>query len=107
MNCNVKRLLETEVWAPDGGTNCLAHLHALPFFANDDIMTCPGQSGCDAWTLARIAGHASIDISALYDHPFEYASLDASSRLGGHKIGHSQNNVPQLPVAKDVTSGVQ
>jgi integrase len=49
-----------------------------------------GESGCDVWTLARIAGHSSIGISARYVHPSEDAVLDAISRLGGHKIGHSE-----------------
>jgi integrase len=47
-----------------------------------------GESGCDAWTLARIAGHSSITISARYVHPSENAVLDAVERLGGHKSGH-------------------
>jgi hypothetical protein len=33
--------------------------------------------------------------------------LEVMSRLGGHKIGHTDNDVPELPVAKDVTSAVQ
>jgi len=70
------------------------------------FLTRLGQSGCDAWTLARIAGHASINISARYVHPSEDAVLDAISRLGGHKIGHNQNTAPQLPVAKDAASAV-
>ena len=70
------------------------------------FLTRLGESGCDVWTLARIAGHASINISARYVHPSEDAVLDAISRLGGHKIGHSGNNAPQLPVAKDATSAV-
>ena len=67
------------------------------------FLTRLGQSGCDVWTLARIAGHSSINISARYVHPSEDAVLDAMSRLGGHKIGHSQNEVPQLPVAASET----
>ena len=55
------------------------------------FLTRLGQSGCDAWTLARIAGHSSIAISARYVHPSEDAVLDAMSRLGGHKMGHSPN----------------
>jgi integrase len=47
-----------------------------------------GQSGCDAWTLARIAGHSSIAISARYVHPSHDAVFAAVDRLGGHKIGH-------------------
>ncbi len=70
------------------------------------FLTRLGQSGCDVWTLARIAGHSSINISARYVHPSEDAVLDAMSRLGGHKIGHSQNEVPQLPVAASETRAV-
>ncbi len=71
------------------------------------FLTRLGESGCDVWALARIAGHASINISARYVHPSQEAVLDAISRLGGHKTGHSPNEPPQLPVAKDVTSAVQ
>lgn len=52
------------------------------------FLTRLGESGCDAWTLARIAGHSSIAISARYVHPSEDAVLSAVERLGGHKIGH-------------------
>jgi len=71
------------------------------------FLTRLGQSGCDVWTLARIAGHASITISSRYVHPSEDAVLDAISRLGGHRIGHSENAPAQLPVAKNATSAVQ
>ncbi len=70
------------------------------------FLTRLGESGCDVWTLARIAGHAAINISARYVHPSEDAVLDAISRLGGHKIGHTENVAPQLPVAKGATSAV-
>jgi integrase len=63
------------------------------------FLTRLGESGCDAWTLARIAGHSSITISARYVHPSEDAVLAAISRLGGHKIGHS-GELPQLPEAQ-------
>ena len=64
------------------------------------FLTRLGQSGCDVWTLARIAGHASITISSRYVHPSEDAVLDAMSKLGGHKIGHNQNEPAQLPLRK-------
>ncbi len=54
------------------------------------FLTRLGESGCDVWTLARIAGHSSINMSARYVHPSEDAVLAAVERLGGHKIGHSQ-----------------
>ena len=53
------------------------------------FLTRLGASGCDVWTLARIAGHSSIAISARYVHPSEDAVLTAMSRLGGHNFGHS------------------
>jgi integrase len=52
------------------------------------FLTRLGASGCDAWTLARIAGHSSIAISSRYVHPSEEAVLSAMSRLGGHNSGH-------------------
>jgi len=53
------------------------------------FLTRLGESGCDAWTLARIAGHSSIAISARYVHPSTDAVFAAVDRLGGHKIGHT------------------
>jgi integrase len=68
------------------------------------FLTRLGESGCDTWTLARIAVHSNISMSSRYVHPSENAVLDAMSRLGGHKNGHNQNEAAQLPVAKDDTS---
>jgi integrase len=45
------------------------------------FLTRLGESGCDAWTLARIAGHSNIGISQRYVHPSEDAVLNALSRL--------------------------
>src|SRR5271157_3208914 len=56
------------------------------------FLTRLGESGCDVWTLARVAGHSSIAISARYVHPSEDAVLTAMSRLGGHNSGHSAEN---------------
>ena len=53
------------------------------------FLTRLGASGCDAWTLARIAGHSSVAISARYVHPSEDSVLAAVERLGGHKFGHN------------------
>src|SRR3974390_155756 len=54
------------------------------------FLTRLGENGCDVWTLARIAGHSSIAISARYVHPSEDAVFSAMSRLGGHKFGHNE-----------------
>jgi len=45
------------------------------------FLTRLGMSGCDVWTLARIAGHGSIGISARYVHSSEDAVHIAISRL--------------------------
>lgn len=41
------------------------------------FLTRLGESGCNVWTLARIAGHASIQMSSRYVHPGEDSVLDA------------------------------
>jgi integrase len=62
------------------------------------FLTRLGESGCDAWTLARIAGHSNIGISQRYVHPSEDAVLNALSRLGGHSSGHSgKSTIPRRP----------
>ncbi len=55
------------------------------------FLTRLGESGCDAWTLARVAGHSSVAISSRYVHPSKNAVLDALTRLGGHNFGHNSN----------------
>ena len=59
-----------------------------------------GESGCDAWTLARIAGHSSVAISSRYVHPSEDAVLAAFSSLGGHNSGHSEKSAALAMVPK-------
>jgi len=53
------------------------------------FLTRLGESGCDSWTLARIAGHSSVGISSRYVHPSDDRVLEAISRLGGHNSGHN------------------
>ena len=60
------------------------------------FLTRLAEGGVDVWTLAKIAGHSSIAISSRYVHPGEDAVLNAISRLGGHKIGHTQENAKTL-----------
>jgi integrase len=57
------------------------------------FLTRLGASGCDAWTLARIAGHSSVRISTRYVHPGEDAVLSAMSRL------HEPEPERMLPVS--------
>jgi integrase len=53
------------------------------------FLTRLGESGCDVWTLARIAGHSSIAMSNRYVHPGNDAVMDAMLKFGGHNFGHS------------------
>jgi len=59
------------------------------------FLTRLGESGCDVWTLARVAGHSNISISQRYVHPSEDTVLNALSRLSGHNFGHNpQKAIP-------------
>ena len=64
------------------------------------FLTRLGESGCDAWTLARIAGHSNVSMSSRYVHPSEGAVLTAMARLGGHNIGHNENQGGSNEVAQ-------
>jgi integrase len=64
------------------------------------FLTRLGESGCDAWTLARIAGHSNVSMSSRYVHPSEDAVLTAMARLGGHKIGHSDSETDSNAVTQ-------
>jgi len=62
----------------------LQHSRVRPFVLytlRHTFLTRLGESGCDTWTLARIAGHSSIAISSRYVHPGEDAVLGAFERL--------------------------
>jgi integrase len=45
------------------------------------FLTRLGSSGCNVWTLARIAGHSSIQMSSRYVHPSEDSVLDALTAM--------------------------
>jgi integrase len=84
-SCRAVKPQETAPKGPAIGWRPSVLLYSL----RHTFLTRLGESGCDAWTLARIAGHSSITISNRYVHPSEDAVLSAMSRLGGHKTGHS------------------
>jgi len=69
------------------------------------FLTRLGESGCDVWTLARIAGHSNISMSSRYVHPSQDRVLDAMALLGGHNTGHTQENPPQKEVVQIAASG--
>jgi integrase len=60
----------------------------IPYNLRHTFLTRLGESGCDPWTLAKIAGHSNISISSRYVHPSEEALSQAFSNPTGHKIGH-------------------
>jgi integrase len=73
--------------------NALKNSNVRPFVLyslRHTFLTRLGESGCDVWTLARIAGHSSIAMSNRYVHPSADKVLDAMALLGGHKTGHSE-----------------
>jgi integrase len=80
------------------------------------FLTRLGASGCDVWTLMRIAGHSSIQMSARYVHPADdtldraYAALtgeppQAIAIAGRHKNGHNRKSgalKPERKIARKV-----
>ena len=61
------------------------------------FLTRLGQSGCNVWTLARIAGHSSIQMSARYVHPNEDAVLNALDQLQATPETQTRPQRPALP----------
>jgi integrase len=62
------------------------------------FLTRLGESGCDAWTLARIAGHSTISISARYVHPSDEAVLSAMSRVQiSRRAEEAEEDASQTP----------
>jgi integrase len=60
------------------------------YSARHSFLTRLGESGCDVWTLARIAGHSKLDMSARYVHPSNDKVLAAMEAFTGHVFGHGQ-----------------
>ena len=66
----------------------------LIYSARHTFLTRLGESGCDVWTLARIAGHSAIAVSMRYVHPSQEAVERAMTQLAGHNFGHSEMSGP-------------
>ena len=71
-----------------------------PYVMRHTALTQLGESGCDVFTLARIAGHSSITITQRYVHPQADAIERAFLKLGGHKTGHTEEIIQLLPAPK-------
>ena len=92
------------------GTRKLTYFQ--PYILRHTALTQLAQQGCDAFTLARIAGHSSITITQRYIHPQadaiepafaplavaqvaaarieEHEQTERCERNRGHKIGHNR-----------------
>ena len=107
---NLERCGQAEEEAKKGnGTKGQKPIHVrrfIPYNLRHTFLTRLGESGCDAWTLAKIAGHSNISIGSRYVHPSEAAMAKAFSFMGGHEIGHSEeksytNEQEKMPVNTD------
>jgi integrase len=67
------------------------------------FLTRLGQSGCDVWTLMRIAGHSSITMSARYVHPSGDAVLSAMARLEAQAQPQQQEPTEQQTEQRQLT----
>jgi integrase len=82
-----------------------------PYVLRHTALTRLGESGCDAFTLARIAGHSNIQITMRYVHPQAEAIQRAFKKLAGrHKIGHRAKarllrTAPESPVTTAKEAG--
>jgi site-specific recombinase XerD len=73
-----------------------------PYCLRHTALTRLAQAGCDAFTLARIAGHSSISITQRYIHPQTDAIERAFTQLAqgtkliteGAKSEQSVSNTP-------------
>lgn len=61
--------------------------HFVLYSFRHTFLTRLAESGCDAWTLARIAGWSNIAMSATYVHPSEDAVLSAMAQLAALPAG--------------------
>ena len=69
------------------------------------FLTRLGETGCDVWTLARIAGHSNIEIGSRYVHPSEQGQAVSKvfANQGGHKTRHDANAADDgNPAGRDV-----
>jgi hypothetical protein len=57
-----------------------------PYCLRHTALTRLAESGCDAFTLARIAGHSSITITQRYCHPQAEAIEAAFNRLAPREV---------------------
>jgi integrase len=72
-----------------------------PYCLRHTALTRLAESGCDAFTLARIAGHSSITITQRYCHPQADAIERAFSKMPGSQKVVSDGGQQSLPAASE------
>jgi integrase len=79
-----------------------------PYCLRHTALTRLAESGCDAFTLARIAGHSSITITQRYCHPQADAIERAFQKLSGGLVtdGGHLKKLPAEGVAPEVTTSL-
>ena len=79
-----------------------------PYCLRHSALTRLAEAGCDAFTLARIAGHSSITITQRYCHPQADAIERAFGKLaGGHNSGHNAKLALSAAAEDDVATDSQ
>jgi integrase len=76
-----------------------------PYTSRHTALTNLAASGCDAFTLARIAGHSSITITQRYCHPQADAIERAFSALTSNHHHTSLNRCSVLPTVAETVAG--
>src|SRR5215470_7066010 len=70
-----------------------------PYTLRHTALTRLAEAGCDAFTLARIAGHSSITITQRYCHPQADAIERAFAKLtdGGEVVTNGGQHASRMP----------
>jgi|SRR5579862_4812506 len=81
-----------------------------PYCLRHTALTNLSGAGCDAFTLAKIAGHSSIQITMRYCHPQADAIERAFSKMAGNQEvvtdgGHKESALPDGRLSLPASSG--
>lgn len=83
-----KAIVAANARAKQGGGKALKPFE--PYVLRHTALTKLAQAGCDAFTLARIAGHSSITITQRYIHPQADAIERAFAPFGAESVGEQE-----------------
>ena len=100
---SVGHMVPNSIYEPHRDTITKSGVHPFVFYnLRHTFLTRLGDSGVDAWTLMRIAGHSNIKQSVTYCHSSDKSVHAAISGLGngGYKSGYSQKSVKSTKLLK-------